>query len=91
MARDAGELVDETTEYGTWADWLGVPRHTFTTMFGAVIARGDDYRQTFPALPTGVRSLDHEQPARGRVDRDQHRPGQAGEGDDRLARAERRQ
>ena len=27
---DVGEcLVDETREYGTWADWLGVPRHTF--------------------------------------------------------------
>jgi hypothetical protein len=23
-------LVDETTEYETWADWLGVPRHTFS-------------------------------------------------------------
>jgi hypothetical protein len=28
---DVGEvLIDETTEYGTWADWLGVPRHTFS-------------------------------------------------------------
>ena len=45
---DVGEtLLDESTEYGTWADWLGVPRHTFSAMFGAVIARGDDYRQTF--------------------------------------------
>jgi HAD superfamily hydrolase (TIGR01549 family) len=32
---------------GTWADWLGVPRHTFSTTFGAVIARGGDYRETF--------------------------------------------
>ena len=25
---DVGEtLVDETREYGTWADWLNVPRH----------------------------------------------------------------
>jgi HAD superfamily hydrolase (TIGR01549 family) len=45
---DVGEvLIDETTEYGTWADWLGVPRHTFSAMFGAVIARGEDYRQVF--------------------------------------------
>src|SRR4030095_8559204 len=51
---DVGEvLVDETTEYGTWADWLGVPRHTFSAMFGAVIARGDDYRQTFHHLRPG--------------------------------------
>lgn len=45
---DVGEtIVDETREYGTWADWLDVPRHTFSTVFGAVIARGGDYRQTF--------------------------------------------
>jgi phosphoglycolate phosphatase-like HAD superfamily hydrolase len=45
---DVGEtLLDESTEYGTWADWLGVPRHTFSAMFGAVIAQGDNDRQTF--------------------------------------------
>ena len=45
---DVGEcLVDETREYGTWADWLGVPRHVFSATFGAVIARGQDYRETF--------------------------------------------
>ena len=45
---DVGEcLVDESREYGTWADWLGVPRHTFSAVFGAVIARGGDYRETF--------------------------------------------
>ncbi|WP_330183825.1 HAD family hydrolase [Nocardia sp. NBC_01503] len=51
---DVGEtLVDETREYGTWADWLGVPRHTFTAMFGAVIANGQDYRETFQAFRPG--------------------------------------
>lgn len=45
---DVGEtIVNETREYGTWADWLGVPRHTFSAVFGAVIARGGDYRETF--------------------------------------------
>ena len=45
---DVGEtLVDETREYGTWADWLGVPRHTFSSVFGAVIALGLDYREAF--------------------------------------------
>lgn len=45
---DVGEtIVDETREYGTWADWLGVPRHTFSAVFGAVLARGGDYRETF--------------------------------------------
>jgi hypothetical protein len=38
---DVGEtLIDESREYGTWADWLGVPRHTFSAVFGAVIALG---------------------------------------------------
>jgi FMN phosphatase YigB (HAD superfamily) len=51
---DVGEtLIDETTEYGTWADWLGVPRHTFSAMFGAVIARGQDYREVFQHFRPG--------------------------------------
>jgi HAD superfamily hydrolase (TIGR01549 family) len=51
---DVGEcLVNETREYGTWADWLGVPRHTFSAMFGAVIARGLDYRETFQVFRPG--------------------------------------
>ncbi|MFC5802297.1 HAD family hydrolase [Streptomyces formicae] len=51
---DVGEcLVDETREYGTWADWLGVPRHTFATMFGAVIAQGRDYREVFQEFQPG--------------------------------------
>lgn len=51
---DVGEcLVDETREYGTWADWLGVPRHTFAAMFGAVIAQGRDYRDVFQEFRPG--------------------------------------
>ncbi|AKU14759.1 HAD family hydrolase [Luteipulveratus mongoliensis] len=51
---DVGEcLVDETREYGTWADWLGVPRHTFAAVFGAVIAQGRDYRETFQVFQPG--------------------------------------
>jgi HAD superfamily hydrolase (TIGR01549 family) len=51
---DVGEcLVDESREYGTWADWLGVPRHTFHAMFGAVIAQGRDYRETFQEFRPG--------------------------------------
>ncbi|AXE23850.1 haloacid dehalogenase [Streptomyces globosus] len=51
---DVGEcLVDETREYGTWADWLGVPRHTFAAVFGAVIAEGRDYRETFQVFRPG--------------------------------------
>ncbi|WP_331754575.1 HAD family hydrolase (plasmid) [Streptomyces sp. NBC_00012] len=51
---DVGEcLVDETREYGTWADWLGVPRHTFAARFGAVIAQGRNYRDTFQEFQPG--------------------------------------
>lgn len=51
---DVGEcLVDESREYGTWADWLGVPRHTFSAVFGAVVARGLDYRETFQVFQPG--------------------------------------
>lgn len=51
---DVGEtIVDESREYGTWADWLGVPRHTFSAVFGAVIGRGSDYRETFQVFRPG--------------------------------------
>jgi HAD superfamily hydrolase (TIGR01662 family) len=51
---DVGEtIVDESREYGTWADWLGIPRHTFSAVFGAVLARGGDYRETFQHFKPG--------------------------------------
>jgi HAD superfamily hydrolase (TIGR01549 family) len=51
---DVGEvIIDETREYGTWADWLGVPRHTFSAVFGAVIATGRDYREAFQYFQPG--------------------------------------
>jgi FMN phosphatase YigB (HAD superfamily) len=51
---DVGEcLVDESREYGNWAEWLGVPRHTFSAVFGAVIANGLDYRDTFQVFQPG--------------------------------------
>jgi HAD superfamily hydrolase (TIGR01549 family) len=51
---DIGEVViNETREYGTWADWLGVPRHTFSAVFGSVIATGGDYRDTFQVFRPG--------------------------------------
>jgi HAD superfamily hydrolase (TIGR01662 family) len=61
---DVGEtLVDETREYGTWADWLGIPRHTFSAVFGAVIALGMDYREAFQFFKPGF-SLDAERARR---------------------------
>jgi HAD superfamily hydrolase (TIGR01662 family) len=51
---DVGEtLIDETREYGTWADWLDVPRHAFSSVFGAVIALGRDYREAFQYFRPG--------------------------------------
>lgn len=61
---DVGETrIDESREYGTWADWLGVPRHTFSAMFGAVIARGGDYREVFQHFKPGF-DLEAERQAR---------------------------
>jgi HAD superfamily hydrolase (TIGR01662 family) len=61
---DVGEvLIDETREYGAWADWLGVPRHTFSAVFGAVIARGQDYRDVFQVFRPGF-DLDTERQKR---------------------------
>jgi hypothetical protein len=46
---------------GTWADWLGVLRHTFSPVFGAVIARGLDYSETFRC--SGLASFDFDRGA----------------------------
>ncbi|MFJ9765302.1 HAD family hydrolase [Streptomyces erythrochromogenes] len=69
---DVGEcLVDETREYGTWADWLGVPRHTFAAMFGAVIAQGRDYREVFQPFKPGF-DLTTEREARASAGQPEH-------------------
>lgn len=74
---DVGEtLVDESREYGSWADWLGVPRHTFSSVFGAVIAEGGDYRETFQYFRPGF-DLDAERARRAAVGQ----PETFGEGD----------
>ena len=74
---DVGEtLVDETREYGTWADWLGVPRHTFSSVFGAVIALGLDYREAFQYFRPGF-DLETERSRRA----DAGQPETFGEGD----------
>jgi hypothetical protein len=53
---DVGEvLIDESREYGTRTDSLGVPRHTFSAVIGAMIARGLDCRDNFQVLRPGSR------------------------------------
>jgi len=74
---DVGEtLVDETREYGTWADWLGVPRHTFSAVFGAAIGLGMDYRDAFQFFRPGF-DLDAERRRRA----DSGQPETFGEAD----------
>jgi HAD superfamily hydrolase (TIGR01662 family) len=74
---DVGEtLVDESREYGTWADWLGVPRHSFSAVFGAVIALGRDYREAFQFFRPGF-SLEEERARRA----GSGQPESFGEGD----------
>ncbi|GAA1034317.1 MULTISPECIES: HAD family hydrolase [Amycolatopsis] len=51
---DVGEtLLDDTREFGAWADWLGVPRHTFSAILGAVTAAGRNNAETFQVLRPG--------------------------------------
>ncbi|MBL7487883.1 HAD family hydrolase [Frankia sp. AgB1.9] len=45
---DVGEtLLDDTREFAAWADWIGVPRHTFSAVLGAVTAQGRNNAETF--------------------------------------------
>jgi len=61
---DVGEtLVDESIEYHNWADWLGVPRHTFSAVFGAVVASGRPYLEVFEYFRPGF-DLEAEREAR---------------------------
>lgn len=51
---DVGEtILDDTREFAAWADWLGVPRHTFSAVLGAVTAQGRDNAETFQYFRPG--------------------------------------
>jgi phosphoglycolate phosphatase-like HAD superfamily hydrolase len=51
---DVGEtLLDDTAEWGAWADWIGVSRHTFSTVLGAVTATGRDNAEVFQYFRPG--------------------------------------
>jgi FMN phosphatase YigB (HAD superfamily) len=51
---DIGEtLVNEGEIYGRWADWIGVPRHTFLTKLGALLATGGDHMDLFEYFRPG--------------------------------------
>ncbi|MFL6076966.1 MAG: HAD family hydrolase [Mycobacteriales bacterium] len=51
---DVGEtLLDDTREWAAWADWLAVPRHTFSALLGAVTAAGRNNAETFQYFRPG--------------------------------------
>ncbi|CCH28558.1 HAD family hydrolase [Actinosynnema sp. NPDC047251] len=51
---DVGEtLLDDSREWGAWADWVGVSRHTFSTVLGAVTSAGRDNAETFQYFRPG--------------------------------------
>jgi FMN phosphatase YigB (HAD superfamily) len=56
-------VIDQTREFAGWADWLGVPRHTFAAQFGALVAQGRDHHETFQVFRPGF-DLDQERAKR---------------------------
>ena len=58
-------LVDESREYGTWADWLGVPRHTFSAERirhrPAEIAAVTEHKARCFVITRGGATLHHQQ------------------------------
>lgn len=52
---DIGEtLLDRTREYAAWAEYFGVPAHTFSSVFGAMIARGASVSDVLEFFGKGV-------------------------------------
>lgn len=51
---DIGEtILDDTREFAAWADWIGVPRHTFSALLGIVVAQGRNNAETFQYFRPG--------------------------------------
>ncbi len=51
---DVGEtLLDDTREWGRWADWLGVPHHTFSAVIGSVVSSGRNVVEAFDYFRPG--------------------------------------
>jgi FMN phosphatase YigB (HAD superfamily) len=55
---DVGETVpDRSREYAAWAEFFGVPAHTFSAVFGAMIGSGASVKQVLEFFGAG-RSID---------------------------------
>jgi HAD superfamily hydrolase (TIGR01549 family) len=51
---DIGEtLLDDTREFAAWADWIGIPRHTFSAVLGAITSEGRNNAETFQYFRPG--------------------------------------
>ncbi|MEU4153366.1 HAD family hydrolase [Streptomyces sp. NPDC026659] len=52
---DVGETLTRDDRYwASWADWLGVPRHTLSALVGAVVAQGRDNADALRILRPGI-------------------------------------
>ncbi|MFH8588673.1 HAD family hydrolase [Streptomyces celluloflavus] len=55
VAFDIGETLTRDDRYwASWADWLGVPRHTLSALVGAVVAQGRDNADAVRLLRPGI-------------------------------------
>ncbi|MEV5412048.1 HAD family hydrolase [Thermopolyspora sp. NPDC052614] len=55
VAFDIGEtLVCDDRHWSSWADWLGVPRHTLSALVGAMVAQGRDNAEAIRLLRPGI-------------------------------------
>lgn len=55
VAFDVGEtLVRDDRYWASWADWLGVPRHTVAALVGAVVTQGRDNADALKLIRPGI-------------------------------------
>ncbi|MFJ8034656.1 HAD family hydrolase [Streptomyces sp. NPDC096032] len=69
---DVGETITRDDRYwASWADWLGVSRHTLSALVGAVVAQGMDNAEAVRLLRPGI-DIAAEYRAREAVGRGEH-------------------
>lgn len=52
---DIGETITRDDRYwNSWADWLGIPRHTLSALVGAVVAQGRDNADAVRLVRPGI-------------------------------------
>ncbi|MFI5792308.1 HAD family hydrolase [Streptomyces sp. NPDC051677] len=55
MVFDVGETITRDDRYwGSWADWLAIPRHTLSALVGAVVAAGRDNADALRLARPGI-------------------------------------